>query len=298
VVPEPGNLMSVEFGPSKFMYKITNLTPDFYSNTQTVSATPLEDTIRPVALKFPSPLRDLATDPKGFDYHWETLTYLFDLSDPAGFVFMGESLAPEERVVATRFVETCRNLAQYSILSGAGSLSMSSDHGAWSLESDLPSHEAFAGFSVTFRQLHNNGDEASFSKVFGFLNKAVGDLGVDEAKMAREILSTWKESRAALMNKMAATIVCERLRGDIVSEAPLSFEGVKPDEIIVTYNYGDSLHWGKHRERLAQMTNKPFNEDFYKHACIVGMLQLSHFYFGFAELVASALGYARVTSSA
>ncbi|NKS68795.1 hypothetical protein GS584_06405 [Rhodococcus hoagii] len=61
--------------------------------------------------------------------------------------------------------------------------------------------------------------------------------------MAREILSNWKEARAALMNKMAATMVCERLRGDIESEAPLSFGGVKPDEIIVTYNYGDSLHW-------------------------------------------------------
>jgi len=45
------------------------------------------------------------------------------------------------------------------------------------------------------------------------------------------------------------------------------------------------------------MTTNPDDETYYKYACISAMTQLSHFYFGFAELVDSALGYARVTTS-
>ncbi|CAM2778307.1 hypothetical protein RHDE110596_00620 [Prescottella defluvii] len=295
-MPEQG-FMSLEYGPSCFMLKITGAESQLLTNSIEVTAIPLEDTIMPVELKFPAPLKEFARDPMGFDYHWGRLTYLFDLDDPAEFPYLRGFLSESERAAAQRFVETCKNLASYSVVNDDGGMTLSSHNGEWSVDGDLPSHEAFTGFSTTFRQIHNAGDEASFSKIMAFLEKAAGELEEAQAKETREILQSWRSSRGKLMDKMAATLICERLQPDNRPDVPKTFMGVKPDEIIVTYNYGDSLHWGKHRERLAEMTSDPYNETFYKHACVTAMIQLSHFYFGFAELVAGALGYARVVSS-
>jgi hypothetical protein len=176
-------------------------------------------------------------------------------------------------------------------------MTVSAGPNGWDVRADMPSHEAFTGFSVTFRQIHNAGDEASFSKVFKFIEQATGQLDQAQAQEARMILQRWREARGKLMNKMMTTLICERLQPPNSPHIPKSLQGVKPEEVIMNFNYGDTLHWGERRESLAAMTNDPHNETFYRHACIVAMIELSHFYFGFAELVLSALGKAGQSTS-
>lgn len=289
--------ITIDRPPLCFVYKITGTQRNYFQNTVTANLIQLEDTIRPVQLKFPAPMKDVASDPKGFVYHWERLTYLFELDDPATFPSLRSQLDKQELEVAERFYQTCKNLAGYSILSSNGGISATSDGVDWIVKSDLPSHEAFAGFSATFRQIHNHMENASFVKVWNILCKAAGALEDEQMADVRALLKCWKKARARLMEKMAATMVCERLQENVRADAPKSFMGINPEEVIQTHNYGDSLHWGEQRERLATLTNDPENVNFHKHACVTAMMQLSHFYFGFAELVASALGYARVVSS-
>ncbi|EME52306.1 hypothetical protein G352_24757 [Rhodococcus ruber BKS 20-38] len=280
-----------------FVHKIVGTQRDYSTNSVLVRFNRLEDTIRPVELKFPAPLQEYATDPKGFLYHWESLTYLFSLDDPTYFPVLGSHLSDDETKAAQRFIQTCQNLASYSVLNDSRSLKITSKGGDnWTVTSDFPSHEAFTGFSVTFRQLHNDGEDASFSKVYRVLNKVAGQLDEDEAKSTREVLNAWRDARKSLMKKMVATLVCERLQAGAPATAPKSFQGIVPDELIRTFNYGDSLHWGDDREKLANLLDDEYNENFHKHACLTAMTQLSHLYFGFAELAAAALGDARVSS--
>lgn len=291
-----GGYISVEGGSSAFMFKISAVTQNPLTGRANVQTIPLEDTIRPVELKFPAPLKELAGDSAGFDYMWERLTFLFELDDPSDFPAMVDHLDEDLRKIAGRFVQTCRTLAGYSLLDGKGRLNVSFGRDDWKVSADLPSHEAFTGFSATFRQVHNNGDEASFSKVFSGLETASKELDPDKSRLVRDILNNWRKARGQLMNKMTETLICERLQPEGREDVPKSYMGVKPDELIVSFNYGDTLHWGKHRDSLAEMTKNPNDETFYKYSCISAMIQLTHFYFGFAELVASALGYAKVSN--
>lgn len=284
--------------PLCFVYKVTGTQRNYTKDTLSVNLSPLEDTILPVALKFPAPMQEFASDPKGFGYHWQRLTYLFGLNDPGAFPSLRDHLGAPELAVADRYYGMCKSLAEYSILSGGGRMKLTSTYGDWNIESELPSHEAFAGFSATFRQIQNHKENASFIKTWNVLSKAAGGLGEAESAEVRALLKSWKRARARLMEKMVATMICEELQKDAPVGAPKSFMGIVPDEIIQTYNYGDSLHWGEQREQLASLTDDIYNVNFHKHACVVSMIQLSHFYFGFAELVNSALGYGKVIDAA
>jgi hypothetical protein len=108
--------ISVERGPSTFMYKIQGAKRDPGTGNLNVEMIPLQDTIRPVQLKFPPPFRDLASNPKGFAHHWEPLTYLFNLDDPADFPVIRQALNAVKCEIADRFVTTCRTLATYSLI--------------------------------------------------------------------------------------------------------------------------------------------------------------------------------------
>nr|WP_254593738.1 hypothetical protein [Rhodococcus qingshengii] len=285
--------------PLCFVYKVTSTQSNYTKHTLGVNLRPLEDTILPVTLKFPAPMQEFASEPKGFGYHWQRLTYLFGLDDPATFSSLRDHLDAPDLAVADRYYGMCKSLAGYSILSGSGRMKLTSTTtDGWNIESDLPSHEAFAGFSATFRQIQNHKENASFVKTWNVLSKAAGGLGEAEATEVRAVLKSWKKARARLMEKMVATMICEDLQKDAPADAPKSFMGIVPDEIIQTYNYGDSLHWGERREQLASLTDDIYNVNFNKHACVVSMIQLSHFYFGFAELVNSALGYTKAIDAA
>ncbi|WP_296388114.1 hypothetical protein [Williamsia sp.] len=196
--------ISVDTGPLCFFNKITGTFTSDGGKTLTVKSIPVEDTIRPVPMKFNPPLQSDGTDPTCFDYQWQQLTYLFNFDDPATFVSVVDALIDEERALLLRYVTTCRNLAGYTILNDKPGFHLSwKRRGSATVRADLPSHQEFTGFSATFRQLHNDGEEASFVKVWNIINRALNDAGLDATALAdaHETLKAWKKARARLKEK-------------------------------------------------------------------------------------------------
>ena len=291
--------ISVDTGPLCFFNKITGTFTSDGGRSLTVKSIPVEDSIRPVTLTFEPPLQSAGTDPTCFDYQWQQLTYLFNFDDPAAFVCVIDKLTAEDRALLIRYVTTCRNLAGYTILNEKRGFNLSWKRRGSSaaVHADLPSHQEFSGFSATFRQLHNDGEAASFTKVWGIINRALTELGLDEHDLAtaRASLKSWKKARGKLSQKAAATLICEALDPNPTQpdgNRPRTLKGIVPEDLIRNFNYGDTLHWGNTREQLAELTNDPFNANFYKFCCTTTMTSLSHLYFGFAVLASAALGVA------
>ncbi|MFR9767751.1 hypothetical protein [Nocardia sp. SC052] len=287
---------SIDWGPMTFMFKITKVRQNFTANTIDVRSTPLEDTIRPVSLTFPPPLQRFGTNPAAFIYHWERLTYTFKLPNPEEFDALPFDEL-EKRVVA-RFVTTCQNLAGYTVINDStGGMNITSKDGEWTLVAELPTHQEFTGISATFRQIHNDKENASFIAARRAIKNAILRLETEATRQkARTTIKAWSKAREALSGKMIETLICDRLMSGAPDSTPRSLQGIDPDYIIQTYNYGETLHWGNRREALEKLEDDPTKEKFHKVCCLHSMTQLSHLYFGFAELCASALGYAKVTS--
>ncbi|MEV4207553.1 hypothetical protein [Nocardia salmonicida] len=281
--------------------KVTGVQKDSVRGGTNFQILRLEDTIHPVDLQFDVPLIDVAANKISFQRHWEKLTYLFDLPDPADFPSVYSQLTETDRAMMTRFIATCRNLAGYAVFNGlGGGLSIKSADGkGWTVTADLPSHEQFGAISATFRQLHNAEEEASFSKIEQRIQISLNKVEEVRRQGPRAVVNQWREARASIMNKTVPTLVCERI-GETTGKMPpvLSLGGFAPDELIRQFNYGDMLHWGKYRDKLADLTEDENHEKFYKYAVLNSMISLGHLYFGFSVLLKSALGYARVVSGA
>lgn len=103
-------------------------------------------------------------------------------------------------------------------------------------------------------------------------------------------MSTWEDARKALMNKMLATLVCEKAAPPNPPEGfSFNYRGINPGELILTYNYGNSLHWGSRRDRFIEITTDPTYADYYRHSCVHAIITLSHFYFGVATIIENVL---------
>lgn len=288
--PVPDSMRYVEIArpPLALVYEQTHSRVHKKTGTRTIKSREYTGAIHPVQLKFGPPLQDFATNPKAFKYHWERLTYLFDLPDP--IVFPALKIDETDTATLVRFVDHCQQLAGYSAINDGGSITYqrSRDSSDWQMLTDFPSHESFTGLSGTFRQLHHEKEKASFSIVYRVLEKATKHLA--EPAEAREVLKQWAAVHHQLNQQMVATMICERLQeGVTATNPPVSLKGIKPADMIEAHNYGDSLHWGSKREELAELQNDEMAESFHKTCCISAMIQLSHFYFGFAVLTGAAL---------
>lgn len=288
---DSGMTMTIEAGDATMMFTLTEAQENLSADTVAVTAVPVEDTIHPYPLNFDPPLEELAAaETKGFRRHWEKLTYAFGLPDPRDFPQL--PLEEEDREILRRYVEQCRHLAGYTVISDDGRLAMSSDGpGNWQIQADLPSREAFGGTAVAFRQIHNPGEEASFSRVKGRMFKASSQLEEEQQREVRAVMSRWADARGELMNRLLPTIVCQK-----VSKAPpghaISFRDIKPEELFLAFNYGDTIHWGEHKQQLVKLLATPGNEAYYRYALVAAILGLSHLYFGWSLLVQAALGEA------
>jgi hypothetical protein len=285
-----GMTMTMEIGDISLMSTLTEAQENPDEETVAVTSIPVEDTIHPYALNFPPPLQELASrETKGFQRHWEKLTYAFDLPDPADFPAL--PLTDDDQQLLSRFVQQCEYLASYSLISDdQGSLKIWSEgQSNWQIAADLPGREIFGGTAVAFRQIHNHGEEASFSKVKGRLYKATGQLEQHQQAELRATMSRWVDARGELMNHLLPTVVCQK-----VSEAPpghpVSFRDINPEDLFQMFNYGDTIHWGEHREKLVNLLADPSHEAYYRYALIVAILGLSHLYFGWSVLVKAAVG--------
>ena len=272
-----------------FCLKLTHAAENPLLGHLSVQFVPYEDSIHPIDLLFPPPLIECGSNRSAFEYQWEKLTYVFGLPDPASFPKL--DVDPADRAVLTRFAEVGRRLAGYSAINGTGGLTIElTEEGTRSVRAEHPSDEAFAGTSVSFRQLHNPGEEASYDKVKGILFKSACRLPAADMALFKEKMAVWDEARKSLMNKMLATLICEKAAPpNPPADFSFSYRGINPGELILTYNYGDSLHWGNHRDRFVELTADPTNADYYKHSCLIAIMTLSHFYFGVVQIIEEVL---------
>ncbi|MGO9153849.1 hypothetical protein [Mycobacterium sp.] len=271
--------------------KITDKIVNIDCNTVEFKATPVEDMIHPRPLAFDPPLQQYGWDGgKGFRHHWEKLDYVFNLPDP--YAFPQIPLQGEDRAGVERYIEMCRRLAGFSIINDDSRLSVGKNPATndWYVRVvDYPSDESFLGASAAFRQLHNDGEPACFTNAHNALFKAMKTLADDQQAAIKGMVLQWRAARGKLMNHTLQTLTALKA-SNATLDKPVSYGNVNPDELIRTFNYGDSLHFGDARDELDNLLADPFHEAYYKYSGLISIVGLSHLYFGFAVLLDRALG--------
>ncbi|OBI42980.1 hypothetical protein A5708_19255 [Mycobacterium colombiense] len=289
--------MSIEFPPDapgapsiQFLLKITERIVNLSQETLSFKSVPVEDTIHPRPLPFEPPLQQYGVgDAKGFRHHWEKLDYVFELADP--YVFPEIPLLEADREIVERYIRMCRRLAGFSVINNDKStLSVGSDAGVWHVRVvDPPSDESFMGTSAAFRQLHNDGEPASFVKVSNALFKSIKTLPEEQQTPIRDTVKRWRAARDRLQKHTLQTLTALKA-GNATLDNPVSYGNINPEELIRTFNYGDSLHFGSERSQLEDLLADPRHQAYYTYAALNSIVGLSHLYFGFAVLLDSAIG--------
>ncbi|TQR88431.1 hypothetical protein D8S82_02280 [Mycobacterium hodleri] len=288
-------MLSFEWGDIQKLAKIVTNVVNPLTGERTLKLVPYENSIQPVPLNFEPPLIEHAVGEKhGFRHHWELLTYAFSLPDPAAFPVLPELTADDRRVLK-RYSQMCRQLAGYSALNEESGMYFSHKHGGEpEITLKFPSPEAFGGTSVAFRQLHSGEDSASFDRAKGRLMKAVKLLPAAEQDKATKLVAQWAKARGALINRMLQTIVCEMVAPPVPPDRevpPFSYANINPQKLILTFNYGDTIHFSEDEEaNLSTLLETEQNACYYKHSVLSAITNLSHLYFGFALLAEAAMG--------
>jgi hypothetical protein len=284
-------IITIEHYDFVSMTKIVTAEPDPLTGIVSVQMVPYQDTIHPYPLAFDPPLIEHANPEAlgGFRHRWEKLNFAFALSDPGQFPSL-PALSDDDRLLAQRFIKVCKRLAGYSAINADSRLRLATRDGKTDIELDYPSDESFAAAALAFRQLHSGQEAASFEKVQGRLFKAIAQLPMEARRAPKKILQQWISARGKLMNQLLETIVCRKAAPENgPTDFPYSYYNIKPESLIRTFQYGDTIHFSTERDNLAALTENATNDAYYKYAVLLAITGLSHIYFGFALLVETAL---------
>jgi len=157
----------------------------------------------------------------------------------------------------------------------------------------FPSPETFGGTSLAFRQLHSDDEPASFSRTRGRIMRAIKLLPAGEQDVLKKVVAQWAKARGALMNRTLRTIVCEMAAPPVPPDRevpPFSYANIDPQKLILTFNYGDTIHFSEDEEtNLSTLLEVEQNACYYKHSVLSVITSLSHLYFGFAVLAEAAV---------
>lgn len=288
-------VITFEHHAIKMASKITARALNPLTRDVTLTLTPFEGLIHPYPLAFEPPLIVHAVgENNGFAHRWGMLSYAFALSDPAEFPVLA-GLTEQDKIVLSRYAKVCRRLAGYSALNDDGGLSWSVKNGGKpDIKLSFPTEEAFGGTSLAFRQLHSDDETASFTRVKGLLMKAIKLLPQSEQEAPKKIVTQWAKARGKLMNRLLENIVATKVgkadENPAPDDFPFSYCNIDPQKLILTFNYGDTIHFSGEQESLSELLEVEANEAYYKHSVLLGIASLSHLYFGFAVLAESAIG--------
>lgn len=289
---QAADVVTVEHYDFVSMAKIIDKKLNPLLGTISFNMVPYHDTIHPYPLVFDPPLLEYANPEgrAGFHHRWEKLTFAFNLPDPTLFPKL-EGLNDDDRVIAERFVHVCKRLARFSAVNGESRLNLSgNENGYDTIALDFPSDESFTAAALAFRQLHSGQEPASFDKVKGRFFKAISQLPADSRERYKSVMRRWVSARGKMMNQLLETIVCRKIAPNGgPDDFPYSFYNVRPEKLILTFQYGDIIHFSGERENLASLTENEVNEAYYKYAVLLAITGLSHLYFGFALLIEAAL---------
>jgi hypothetical protein len=246
-------------------------------------------------LKFPAPLSHLAPNPEGFEFWWKMLEFVFSLPSPATFPALPVTSKKADLDVLIRYTQAAEELAQSELLSGRNEVTVhvpDESNERERVEAAFSSNEITRGFTVLFRQFHSKekADPARFVRVHEILrqaNDAAGDTQVVERKRQ---LDAWRKARASLLQENLKVRVGQKLRDERRMPSGIPGEGqMSPTSLITAYQYGDLIHWGKQRSRLAVVRGDPFQEAHQRMSFLEAVTGLAHIYIGFSLVVRSAL---------
>ncbi len=240
-------------------------------------------------------MADLMQKPENAGFVWRRLQYVFRLPDPRQFQKFDTSWEPAERELLTRFVAHARSLASASLLGAGDNVRLSfEDFTNVSITSDLSPPDVTTGFLAMLRQCYADGEEAAFSKVRKVLSKRLAEAGVTEAL---DVVNQWRKAHAKLRNKSLEEQVQERMIEDGLMPGPahgpdsnVVRDPSTPHKLLLAFQYGGLIHWGKHRSALSALRNEPFIAGMSEMAMRAAALDFAHFYLGFAVLLEHALG--------
>ncbi|EUA42822.1 hypothetical protein I552_7563 [Mycobacterium xenopi 3993] len=163
--------------------------------------------------------------------------------------------------------------------------------------------EETVGFAVRFRQLHENSTgEPDFSSVMNILEKYARQFTDEHTDTRTDMLQQWRKARAKLMNRPLQNIVCrmvlqkDGLTPDQIDEHAM-YNEANPAEIINFFNYGELIHYGKHSEEYDKLAEDAELEAIQHNNFKQAMLGLIHLYFGFSEVIRSAIGLKRAQAA-
>jgi hypothetical protein len=100
--------------------------------------------------------------------------------------------------------------------------------------------------------------------------QAIKLLPQPERETAKAIVVHWPKARAKLTNRllqnilrtMAATADCAVPAPE---NFPFSYCNINPHELILTFNYGDTVRFSGEKEKLANLIDDERNEAYYKN---------------------------------
>jgi hypothetical protein len=78
------------------------------------------------------------------------------------------------------------------------------------------------------------------------------------------------------------------------------YNDVNPSKLFNLFNYGEYgelIHFGKHSEDYEKMAEQPDTEAIEHNNFVIAMLGLVHLYFGFSEVIRSAIGLVRAEAA-
>lgn len=163
--------------------------------------------------------------------------------------------------------------------------------------------EETVGFAVRFRQLHENSTgEPDFSATINILDKYARQYTDEHTDTRIDMLQQWRKARALLMNRplqnIVARMVLEKdgVPADQIDDFAM-YNDVNPAELINLFNYGELIHYGKHSEEYDRLAEDPELEAIEHNNFKQAMLGLIHLYFGFSEVIRSAIGLKRAEAA-
>ncbi|QQQ80154.1 hypothetical protein IOD16_18255 [Saccharothrix sp. 6-C] len=244
----------------------------------------------PQPLSFAPPYASRSTNPDGYRYWWQLIRFVFDLPDPNKFPPL-EGFTPDELRVLERYVDTCYELSESTVLSSKGGIRVSFKDGVEQVSADLPSKEALRGTVVLFRQLASTEEPASYNKTRKIIGRRVNFQADSRRDERIEWQQRWNRAHgllsASLLTAMADRKVIERMGG--ASSLPVPGEDVKPQEILSLFQYGDLIHWARNAEEMQALMKDEFLIKWRTVQFIEVVIQLSHFYMGYSLLVSTAI---------
>jgi hypothetical protein len=255
----------------------------------TVTAVPFHATALPQPLRFSPPYADRAANPDGFSFWWQLMRLVFDLPNPGQFPSLRISDADHRRKLE-RFVTTCEELAESSILSHRGGISVSVEGGKEKISVDLPSMEALRGTVVLFRQIASDGEVASYTSVRKLMGLHIQRQLDDQRDKRQEWHKRWNRARGLLNSRLLKTMADDIVKAQRGwQDAPSVGDDVRPLELLSLFEYGELIHWGRHRDAMDDLMKDEFHHKWPLHHFVEVVIQLSHFYLGYSVLVNRAL---------